>query len=374
MNPSSFTFSPFSPIPEHTKKSQTVATKVFESSNKCQNVQFIPPGVHGIKYRIPSSISSQMLQLNSNSISNSASTQEAQLSSTSIPSSISTQIPQFSSTSNSIPFPTSQFSSTSNSLPIPTSQSQQPQQQPQQQSTHLESIQYPMQFLEDFNKFVNNDLQVRRKFNIKIKTLITDYPTIFRPFKGKTGISIYETSEEQAKGLLIQFYDSQKNTIKPKDIIEIEGVKEIMEDSTTDNNQKALTISALLEEQHIEGITTEQIKQLIYRLGIKPKTKHPLDDYVNILSNPNLSIPEKIEAVNSSVQGNEFTDKDIRNYINRHKYQSKKSFNLLRQIITEDMIKNKDIDEILAISQDNGLCFTKEQIKQFISRELKKQN
>ena len=71
------------------------------------------------------------------------------------------------------------------------------------------------QFNQLFNEYINNSIEARKHFNIRINKLIQDYPQIFTHYKYSTGIKLVNDlpeTIEQAKQILFKHYKQ----IEPK--------------------------------------------------------------------------------------------------------------------------------------------------------------
>ena len=76
-----------------------------------------------------------------------------------------------------------------------------------------EGYEFNKMFDEHFEKFINNDIKIRKYFNVRIYDLINDYPDIFEcnNKKTKTGIRLKNGDNKRyikwkAKKILEDFY------------------------------------------------------------------------------------------------------------------------------------------------------------------------
>lgn len=208
---------------------------------------------------------------------------------------------------------------------------------------------YSEEFNQLFNEYINNSIEARKHFSIRINKLIQDYPQIFTHYKYSTGIKLVNDlpeTIEQAKQILSKHYKQvePKPQKKFQFFSDIPELKEIINSDTLSVSNKVDEILNYIASNNLPiTLTSTQIKQYIYRTKGKTKKEnlYSQPEIDSIIRNEFLTRKEKfrrIKAIN-----NECTFEKMNNYMISKNIKSFKPY----QYIKSKLDFNQNIEDIL---------------------------
>lgn len=236
---------------------------------------------------------------------------------------------------------------------------------------------YSEEFNQLFNEYINNSIEARKHFSIRINKLIQDYPQIFTHFKYSTGIKLVNDlpeTVEQAKQILSKHYKQvePKPQKKFQQFTDIPELKEIINSDELSVSNKVDEILNYIASNNLPiTLTSTQIKQYIYRTKGKTKKEniYSQPEIDSIIRDEFLTRKEKfrrIKAINNECtfekMNNYMISKNIKSFKPYQYIKSKLDFNHFERI--EDILKevnnlfeNDEHLTYLTSSQKKGLIY-----------------
>lgn len=208
---------------------------------------------------------------------------------------------------------------------------------------------YSEEFNQLFNEYINNSIEARKHFSIRINKLIQDYPQIFTHHKYSTGIKLVNDlpeTIEQAKQILSKHYKQvePKPQKKFQFFSDIPELKEIIDSNDLSVSNKVDEILNYITSNNLPiTLSSTQIKQYIYRTKGKTKKEsiYSQPEIDAIIRDEFLTRKEKfrrIKAIN-----NECTFEKMNNYMISKNIKSFKPY----QYIKSKLDFNQNIEDIL---------------------------
>lgn len=202
------------------------------------------------------------------------------------------------------------------------------------------------QFEGIFNEYINNSIEARKHFNVRINKLIQDYPQIFKHFKYSTGITLIDNSPEtaeQAKEILRKYYKQiePKPQKKFQQLTDIPELKEIIDSNNLSVSNKVSEILNYITSNNLPiTLSSTQIKQYIYRTKGKTKKEsiYSQPEIDEIIRDEFLTRKEKfrrIKAIND-----ECTFEKMNNYMITKNIKSFKPYKYILDILKQNDIGN----------------------------------
>jgi hypothetical protein len=217
--------------------------------------------------------------------------------------------------------------------------------------------------------FLNNDTIARKSFDITIKDLINQHPTIFKHITAKQGIQLVDESKrDEAVNILKKHYKQPK--LKINDLTSINEINNIIHDSNMEIKEKIKKIHELQPT-----FTESQISAYLYRIGAHKESSKTTnnskftDEIINIIENPKLITADKlsqIKLIDSSI-----TKQSIYNYIQTHNIPTYKPFTLIKDELIKQKLPftNENITKIATdLEIPNQYWNDKRKISNFINR------
>ncbi len=214
------------------------------------------------------------------------------------------------------------------------------------------------QFNQIFNEYINNSIEARKHFNIRINKLIQDYPQIFKHFKYSTGITLIDNSPEtaeQAKEILKKYYKQiePKPQKKFQQLTDIPKLKEIIDSNDLSVSNKVSEILNYIISNNLPiTLSSIQIKQYIYRTKGKTKKEsiYSQPEIDEIIRDEFLTRKEKfrrIKAIND-----ECTFEKMNNYMITKNIKSFKPYKyILDKLESPDELGSKADLEISSLNK-----------------------
>lgn len=223
---------------------------------------------------------------------------------------------------------------------------------------------YSEEFNQLFNEYINNSIEARKHFNIRINKLIQDYPQIFKHFKYSTGITLIDNSPEttsKAKEILNKYYKQiePKPQKKFQQFTDIPELKEIIDSNDLSVSNKVSEILNYITSNNLPiTLSSTQIKQYIYRTKGKTKKEniYSQPDIDAIIRDEFLTRKEKfrrIKAIND-----ECTFEKMNNYMITKNIKSFKPYKYILDILKTNEQTPEDLNEISnIIEHDEHLSY-----------------
>ena len=214
-------------------------------------------------------------------------------------------------------------------------------------------------FNKHFNKFINNDSIVRTYFDISLRDLKAKYNNIFESYERKSGIKLINNDVEtikQAKIILWQFYKLKqskgqgKKTMKAFQVLECKEVEDIAKDTSLKISERAEKILNLIKDKQ-KNINVKK-QSFPDSSDFKPLTLYQIEQYVYRNYNDYKYVkPKKVEIIKPK----------------------RTRFDILQTDEFNNIIMNNEPNKaykiIMEHNQNNELCLTKDQIKQYVYRQ-----